>query len=297
MSEKKKRKKSILAVFRKNKRKPEAEEAEPVAEEEVSEEPHFDEGYEDLFEDGIARRQEKRNRKASRKKMIGMITLILVMLAVVISQSPICAVKEIKVHNNNLFSDEYVISTCGVKPGSRLYNLPGFIIGKNIKKANPYIVDVKTEKHFPNKLIITVQENEPVLALPVGNEYIILDGEGKVVEKSVAPTLATAVYGLDVKSYKIGSIPKVDDKQGLKEILKLVTEINDAGLYFKMVEMPSAIAVQAYVTDTLSLYGDPVDIRKNVEGIKTVLYDLSLGGHDSGVIFIGQDGYATYSPR
>ena len=107
---------------------------------------------------------------------------------------------------------------------------------------------------------------------------------------------ATIVTGIAIESYEPGEIPVFEDSGRLNEIRKFIININETGLYFKKLEITSAFSVKCYVTDTLMCLGASKDILQNAEAIKVVLYDLDQKGVKRGVIRVGEDGYASFSP-
>lgn len=241
-------------------------------------------------------RKEKKRRRKLRKRYVLFAMLGVVLFCFLVSRTPLFAISEISVKDNVMFTDGEIIDASGMSVGDNIFKMSKGKIRRTIMQNNPYVVSVKVDRKLPDLLTITVEENDPVLALPCGEEYLILDKDGLVVESRDSWLTATLVTGIEVRSYSIGEAPDVSDKQSLKLILRMVNDVNEAGVYFRQVDMPSALAIQAYVTETLSCYGNAEDIRENIEGLKALLYDLNLKGYPDGVIYVGDDGYATFSP-
>lgn len=243
----------------------------------------------------LSRKELKQLQKARRRKIL-IAVLAVILFCLLISRTPLFGISEIIVRDNIMFTDEEIIAASGMSPGDNIFRMSKRKIRKTVMQNNPYMVDVKVDRKLPDVLVMTVVENDPVLALPCGEEFLILDKDGLAVEMRDSQLTATLLTGMEVKSYSVGTAPDVSDKQSLKLILRMVNDVNEAGVFFRQVDIPNPLAIQAYVTETLSCYGTPEAIRENVEGLKALLYDLSLKGYPNGVIYMGDDGYATFSP-
>ena len=241
-------------------------------------------------------RKEQRQRRRRVRRYIFLGVLAAVLLGFLISRSPLFDIREIRVNDNVLFTDEQIAGASGLAEGDNIFSRRKGQIRKSIMENNPYIVSVDVDRKLPDILSLTVEENDPVLALPCGEQFLILDGHGMAVAMEDSQMMATLVTGIDVKSYVFGSAPEVSDKQTLKSILKMVNEVNKNGMYFRQVDIPNPLAIQAYVTENLSCYGDTDDIRNNLDGLKALIYDLDVREYTAGVIYVGDDGYATFSP-
>lgn len=244
----------------------------------------------------VRTRKEQRHRRRRIRRYVALGVLAVILLGFLITRTPLFNIREIKVNDNVLFTDEQIKAAAEIAEGDNIFSKRKGQIRKTIMENNPYIVRVDIDRKLPDVLSLTVEENDPVLAIPCGEQFLILDAKGMAVAMEDTQLMATMVTGIEVKSYVIGSAPQVNDKQTLKSILKMVNDVNKNGMYFRQVDIPNPLAIQAYVTQTLSCYGDPDDIRSNLEGLKALIYDLDVREKTAGVIYVGDDGYATFSP-
>lgn len=210
--------------------------------------------------------------------------------------STIFAISEITVNNNAMKSDKELIRESGVKIGQNIFSYKDSEIKKAILKNNPYITDVTITRQLPNRFVITVEEHTPVAAVKYKGQFLILDADGIVSGVEDTQLTATRITGIQVQNYKKGSRPVVQNSSKLKNALKLISKVNDSGLFFKKLDVSSSLIVRGYITDTLECAGEAEDIINNLEGIKAVIYDLSQKNTMSGTITVGSDGYATFSP-
>ena len=253
-----------------------------------------------------ARRRRSIDRRIKRKKMrkkarrviltvLGVLALLGVGFYLFFSSS-VFLVSEIAVNHNTLKSDRQIINESGLRIGENIFKFRSGEVKQAILKNNPYIFDVKISRKLPNRVTLTVDEHTPVVAIKYKGKYLILDAGGKVVGIEDTQITATRLTGVEVTKYKIGDVPVVSNSSMLKESLKLIVKVNNSDLFFKKLDVSSSFTVHGYITDELECAGEPDDIIENLEGIKAIIYDLSQKNIMKGTIFVGKEGYATFSP-
>ena len=249
------------------------------------------------------RKIEKRiRRKAVRKKIGKMLLILLLFLALagiavyLFFSSSVFLVSEIAVNHNTLKSDKQIIRESGLRIGQNIFRFKGSEVRKIILKENPYISDVRIDRKLPNRIILTVKEHTPVAAVKYKGKYLILDAGGKVVGIEKTQITATRLTGVEVTRYTMGRVPVVHNTALLEESLKLIGKVNDTGLFFKKLDVSSTLIVHGYITDDLQCTGETEDIIENLEGIKAIVYDLGQKNTMKGTIYVGKEGYATFSP-
>ncbi len=243
--------------------------------------------------------KKRRKRKKKRRKKHYLLRIILFILLIAglytFLTSSIFAIDEIRIEDNTLISDEEIINLSGVNIGDNMFKKTRGKVMDGLRE-NPYIADVKIKRKLPNIYIMSVEERRPVIAVAYEGKFVILDEQGYAVDSNDSNMSATIVTGIAIESYEPGEIPVFEDSGRLNEIRKFIININETGLYFKKLEITSAFSVKCYVTDTLMCLGASKDILQNAEAIKVVLYDLDQKGVKRGVIRVGEDGYASFSP-
>ena len=73
-------------------------------------------------------------------------------------------IEEIKIENNNILEDKYLIQVFSFLKNKNLIFLNSYEINKTINKNN-FIKKIEIKKIFPNKLVIKVFEKEPIAIL------------------------------------------------------------------------------------------------------------------------------------
>ncbi|MDD7409247.1 MAG: FtsQ-type POTRA domain-containing protein [Anaerovoracaceae bacterium] len=243
--------------------------------------------------------EKQRRRKAARRRRrltVLVIALILLLFGYLFFSSSLFTISEIDVRNNTMKTDKQLIKESGVKVGDNIFSHTGHSVKKAIMAKNPYISGVTVSRRLPNEYTITVMEHIPTAAIKYKGKFLILDEKGRVIGKEDTQITATEITGIKIKSYEQGDFPSTDDDEELTKMMEFIDKVNDSGLFFKKLDIVSALTVHGYVTDTLICSGAPDDITANLEGIKAVIFDLGQKGVEAGTINVGNDGFATFSP-
>ncbi|MGN1383213.1 MAG: cell division protein FtsQ/DivIB, partial [Eubacterium sp.] len=168
-----------------------------------------------------------RKKKKHRKKHILLNILIVIALVlgcVVFLLSPVFNIKTIEVQGNHYYSDSEVINIADAQKGVSLFALKGYSQMKDKLLANPYFTDVKFRCHLPSTLIIRVKERKQVAAIKYGDQYIVIDGEGRVLRiTSVNPEI-TILKGLKLSRITLGKKVRAEQSGTLQYMLDMIAE-------------------------------------------------------------------------
>jgi len=238
-----------------------------------------------------------RKKKKRRKKSYFLKFVILVAAVAGIYYfltSSVFDIQRITVQNNNYYTSEQLISLAEVKTGENLFKASVSEMKKNLL-ADPYVKNVKIKKRLPGEIQIIVEERKEDAAVPYGNSYIIIDGEGMVLRKTDTEPTLPLLLGMTIENMTPGTPLKVEENAALTDTLKLLAEVKKHDIYFKKIDI-TTITVKAYIYDQLVCEGTPEDIMNNMDSLQEVLYDLYTKGIERGVIKMGSDRYFSFSP-
>ncbi len=239
-----------------------------------------------------------KKRKKRRKKHYFLRFLLTIAVAVacyMFLTSSVFSIDRIVIEGNTLISDDDIRELSGVAQGDNMFKQTGHKVKKALKE-NQYIAKVKISRELPNIYKITITERIPVIAIQHKGKYVILDAEGYVVDEADSTMHATLVTGLKINEYEPGHVPEFNDSANFKGVSALIEAVNDAGMFFKKVELGNSLNVKGYVTDTLICSGQSSDIISQLEEIKAVLYDLNQKEIKRGIVKVGSDNYISFSP-
>ncbi len=241
------------------------------------------------------KKKKKKKRKKKHYLLRFIITIIVLVVLYLFLSSAIFDIEDIRVENNAILSDQQIIDASGIKEGQNIFAAGGFKTKRSLKK-NPYVEDVDIDRKLPGKIVISVDETQPTVAIQYSGKYILLNETGEYVDVNESNMYATKVEGIRITSFQEGKEPKFDDAKKFNEVLKLVNGINNAGMFLKKVEISSSLTIKGYISETLMVSGTANAILSNMDNLKYMLYDLDQKGIKRGIIRIGEDGYSSFSP-
>lgn len=186
----------------------------------------------------FTKQQRKRNRIIKKIKHIVKIVILLgIIIGTIIfaTCSPIFNIMDIQVINNNKVSSETIISLSGINKNENIFR---FIATKAINqiKENAYIEEVKIKRVIPNKVQIEVVEREPKYSIPVLGEFAYISTQGYILEITQNELKLPIIYGLQTaeENITVGNRIVEEDLVRLETILKIMSAMNDSGLYEKV---------------------------------------------------------------
>ncbi|MCH4007274.1 MAG: FtsQ-type POTRA domain-containing protein [Eubacterium sp.] len=241
-----------------------------------------------------------RKKKKHRKKHILLDILIVIALAlgcVVFLLSPVFNVKSIEVQGNHYYSDSEVINIADAQKGVSLFALKRYSQMKGRLLENPYFTDVKFRAHLPSTLIIRVKERKQVAAIKYGDQYIVIDGKGRVLRiTSVNPEI-TILKGLKLSRITLGKRVRAEQSGTLQYMLDMIAETQKGDFYFREIDM-SGVIVKAYITRTLLVKCSASQLKKAVAdgNLQKVVNKLFKSKIYRGTISIGKANYMYFSP-
>jgi cell division protein FtsQ len=204
--------------------------------------------------------------------------LFLVLIGLIFMNSGIFAVKEFVVRGNQGITTEDILLTSRLDLYKNIFQINPVSIQHELLR-NPKIASAKIVRNFPDKIIITVRERQPLcLLLYLGNLLVI--GEDAVVmeiKDENAPINLPIVSGVKDKRIKVGEKVPAPEFSTALEILKNadenlrenISEINLAN-YQLYLDLPNS-------SRTLKVeLGTGSQIEKKMDNLRAVLSQTAL---------------------
>lgn len=241
--------------------------------------------------------REKKVRKKKHYMARFLIILCVIIALVAFLLSPVFNVKHISVTGNDYYTDQEVINMGNATKGGNIFIHSGISSIKSRLEGNPYFSSVKVSIGLPSTLKISVTERKQVAALIYGDQYIVIDVDGKVLRKTEIDPKITIIKGLTLSKIKVGEKVKAEEAQTLTRTLKMLSTMNKGDLYFKKIDV-SGIFIKAYIYDTLIVKGIPAQMQKTIKSgdLQKVISKLFKSGYKRGTISLGDHNYMSFSP-
>jgi len=209
-----------------------------------------------------------------------------------------------QVMGESRYTAQEVIDASGILFGEHLFFINKEAVGQEIQSRLPYIGHVELRRRFPNRVEITVGETFPVAQMRVGNGYLILDRDAKILEQLDAPPLMRLIEstGLpDPISPQAGDILYLgqdgqDDLRYLRDILGVLSALRLSD-YVSHVDMTELYNPSLLYDGRLTVYlGPNLNLRHKMDMLVDIV--SNLGENERGTIdlsleqpnFISQEG-------
>ena len=258
----------------------------------------------EAIKEKIRERKREKKRKARRRKIRfwTILTVLVVTIGgLIFSISGFFTVDSIEVNGNQRFTDEEIINIAHAVPGHNLLYNSGSKEIVEFLEQNPYIKSASVERKLPSTLVITVSERAQACAFKYDDDYLIMDNEGILLNKTRTAPKTTMVTGLVVTKIRLGDVVGTENQQMFSKLMKLIRATEKADLYFVSIDMTGYQenqAVRAYIYDKLvvkSSYDTLMEFLDNGR-LHRVVEKLFAEDTQRGTILLGDDGSASFEP-
>lgn len=174
--------------------------------------------------------KKKQKRKKIRTKIIKWTSIvILVLIGLVFTlTSPLFNIKEIEVINNNLLSQDKIVSLSRLTKEQNIFRFLKSDIVKHLKE-DPYVESATITRKLPNTVIIDVKERNRDFCLQFLNGYAYINNQGYILEIVEETSGIPVILGTETPEENIqpGNRLNNDDLKKLEvaiQIMKLAKE-------------------------------------------------------------------------
>jgi len=261
------------------------------------------------------------NKKLKNKRAkIEFILVLLLSFTVLIMfiMSPIFNISEVIVNNSNHYSSDEIIKASGISTGINGFkNIGGnykhyilFRYGQaeeNIISSLPYIKDVVVKYIIPNKVVINIEEREPIIIIPYLGTYLLTDRYGYVVETVSNPEeyIMPEIKGLKFSGYEIGQPLDIVNDKNFEDLILLIDTLTkvDKSDNFKITELINSIDISdknnIHITIDLRLVvnvGSIEQIDYKVKSLKQIFFK-GIGKDEKGFLDFATGPYPVFIPN
>ena len=200
------------------------------------------------------------------------VSALVILLAVFGGVTVFFRLEQYEIVGTTRYSRTDIINATGLSKGDNLYFFNKFSVQEDFCRELPYVGSVRLTRRLPKTLVITLSETEAAAAIADGGAYVLIDPEGKVLERSAAPGDAAVVTGVTVTEAIPGEPVRYEisrQEDTLREIFRVLRE---HGLLHSV---DSITLSGAY--DVTATYMGKVEIRLGLAGTRTDRKIRALG--------------------
>lgn len=241
----------------------------------------------------------KKARKKRRKKnylVRLLIVLALIAGALIVMHLDRFDINGIAVIGNQRISDEEIETISQIEYGKSIFDVHPLIVQHRIKE-NLYIEKVDVNRKFPNKVEIIVKEKKYISQLKKDKQYVVIDGEGTVIEVLKKPAEVTLIDRLSVTQAEPGGKIEVEEAEAFDRSLEFIHTAEDRDLFFKKISI-NGNSIDAYVYDKLKCTGKYKNVLRSVKTgmLRSIIYDLYQKGIEKGTVKVYRNDDCFFTP-
>lgn len=127
--------------------------------------------------------EEQKNRRIRKNALYAPLALVIACVAAIIFLSLFFRVSIIQLQNDTVYTDDEILAASGLEKGVNLLFVNNFTAVSSIYATMPYVETVSIKRIMPNRIILTVTGSEAVACVSFGDDYWLINPNGKLLEK------------------------------------------------------------------------------------------------------------------
>lgn len=141
------------------------------------------------------RLQARRRRRLKRAALAVGVSAVIGALAWVVWGSPWLLARQVDVRGATLLTPQQVIEAAHVPLGTPLASMDTAAIEQRVTAALPAAASARASRSWPGTVVVDVTERTPILAVPLGGEFLWVSGDGVIFHRTPAPPEGVLVAG------------------------------------------------------------------------------------------------------
>lgn len=243
-------------------------------------------------------------RKRGRRRLgiIGRaISVLIICAAIFLAITIFFKVSTVTVEGDSRYSYEEIVEASGVNIGDHMFFLSQSTIAANIQSELYYVGEVSVSRHYPDRLVITVNDNEAVGYIALSGGYWLLDKNCKLLEKVDADGIGNAVQisGITPVLPSEGSVINVEESEADKVLYlsEILTYSQKQGILegISSIDMDNVSNPRFEYMDRFTVkMGAYTDVEYKLQMLTEVIQKLS--DTDRGVIDLSNTSKISFQP-
>lgn len=172
-------------------------------------------------------------RKERRARLTKIIAVLLSLVCGVLALTAFFRVEQLDVVGLTRYETQDVLSTFGIKKGDNLFFCDSLRGQKRLLAQYPYFESVTVERDLPSRMIVTVEEAQPIAAVnSTQGGWFVLDKDCRVLERTDQEGAkdAAEVLGLRTAGAEPGQELPAEDPKVLEALKTLANGLDKVGL-------------------------------------------------------------------
>jgi cell division protein FtsQ len=233
----------------------------------------------------------KKKKIRSIKRSLSALVILFSILVTLCFNLDFFNIAEIEVTGNSNVTSDEVIKLSEVNKGDNIFKFKISDVKNNIL-INPYILDLKIERKFPNKIKLQVAERKATFYVSYNESFYVIDSDSIVLEKrdSIEGMKLIKLSNIDLSTAEIGKPIFADNEEQKRVIFDLCdifyTDNINGEHMVSDVELNDFVDINIHVDNVKLKLGTSKNIKEKLAKAYSILNDQH---------FLGMKGYIDVS--
>jgi len=206
--------------------------------------------------------------------------------------------EKIVIEGNDHLEKEEIRLLAGLSPGVNLWQIIPSLVERRLL-ANPWIEEARVARKLPAVVRITIRERRPVAVMPYYSSFLLLSGEGLVLEvvAGIGGLHVPVLSGVPAGQVKVGQVVPWEE---VAWVLRALGQLDRSWLsHFAEVGLNRPEGVVLYSREAIPLYlGTPgPELEEKIRTAVPILVDIRTRGMEVEYIDVRYRGNPTIKPR
>ncbi len=247
----------------------------------------------------INKKKMRRRRKIKRAILSLVLAVAVLCVGIVLVFSLFFKINTVTVAGDTAYTTKKIVEKSGITIGDNLFKVDEEEISQQISKQLPYIKSATIKRELPDTIVIEVEETKAVACIKNNKTYVVIDSNGKVLEKAATQLKEKlpVIKNVTTKTVEEGSIIELDNKKRNDTLPQLLSAIEKAELdSLTEIDLKNVNDIKIKYDNRIILkIGNLTNIEKKLaRGKKAIENENEINAFAEGTLDLKTDPYAFF---
>ena len=247
----------------------------------------------------INKKKMRRKRKIKKAIMSLVLAAAILSVGIVLVFSLFFKINTVTIVGKSVYKPEKIWEKSGITGGDNLFRVDEEELSNILSTQLPYIKNATIKRELPDTLVIEIESTEAVACIENGKTYIILDSQGKVLEKAAAELKETLpiIRNVSAKTVEEGSVIELKNAKRNEALPQLLSAIEASELdSLTEIDLNNVNDIKIKYDDRIVLkVGNLTNLEKKLaRGKKAIDNENEINAYAEGSLDLKTDPYAFF---
>ena len=247
----------------------------------------------------INKKKMHRRRKLKKAVMSLVLAAAILSVGIVLVFSLFFKINTVTIVGKSVYKPEKIVEISGVTVGDNLFRVNEDELSETLSTRLPYIKSATIKRELPDTLVIEIESTKGVACIENNKTFIIIDSQGKVLEKAAAELKETlpVIKNVSTKTVEEGSVIELKNAKRNEALPQLLSAIEASGLdSLTEIDLKSVNDIKIKYDNRIILkIGNLTNLEKKLaRGKKAIENENEINAYAEGSLDLKTDPYAFF---